>query len=66
MTVTYNAILDSKNKLLDGLPVTLRYPAPIKVGQKFKRVDPLCNNATEKEIRWYKEQIEPCIVKEEK
>jgi len=66
MTVTYNAILYSNNKLIDKLPVTLRARAPITSGTRFRSVDPLCGNATEMEAKWYREQVEPCIVKEGK
>jgi len=64
MTVTYNAILYSKNKIIDRLPITLKVGAPIKEGTRFRRVDPLCNNATEKEAHWYKTIVEPCVLKD--
>jgi hypothetical protein len=62
---TYKAFIYSDNHKIDNLPVDIRYPNPVK-GAKFRWVQPLCNNATDKEKRWYEEQILPCIVKEDK
>ena len=63
--IRYNAILYKPGSSLDGLPIELHVGQGIDAGSRFRRVDPLCNNATEKEIRWYKENVEPCIVKGE-
>lgn len=60
--ITYNAIIYSTNKRLDRLPVSLKVGAPIASGSRFRSVRELCNNATEKEIRWYNECVLPCIV----
>ncbi len=63
MTVIYSAVLSSNIKVLDGLPISLRYPAPIETGMRLRSVDSLCKNATDDEKKWYELQVLPCLIK---
>jgi hypothetical protein len=64
MPSVYKATLSSNVKELDGVEISIRYPAPIEVGMKLQTVEPLHKGATEHEQNWYKEQVLPHIIKE--
>ena len=59
MKVHYKAIVDSKCKEIDGLPMQISVGS--KVTCKIRDVQPLCQNADEVEKRWYQEEVEPNI-----
>jgi hypothetical protein len=63
--IIYKAYLYSTDSKIDNLPVDIRCPSLVR-GLRFRWVQPLCNNATDKEKRWYEEQVLPRIVKEDK
>jgi hypothetical protein len=62
MRVVYEGYIYSKNKKLDNLPVSIKVGAP--VSGKYRYVQPLCNNATVTEKKWYEEHIIPNVIKD--
>ena len=56
MKIHYQATVHSDCKEIDGLPMQIAVGS--KVTCKIRDVQPLCDNATDDEAKWYKEQIE--------